>query len=443
MSKTPLALWSSWVGKGALTLLDQALTSGSSFFVSILLARMLSVMEYGVYSLAVSVFLFTSSFQNALLLEPMGVFGSSSYRSKQRLYLAAVTRINLVLCTAVSVLLAVVALLYRFSTHNTVVFTALLGVSLVYTTPVLLFWLWRRAAYLRLTPGIAMRGSCVYAAIIFTGLYCVKHDNWLSPFSAFLLQGVAAATASVVLIRSVMPTRQAGGSALSTSAVFKCHWEYGKWVVATSVGYWLTTGAYYIFVGLFLPLERVAELRALQNLSLPVNQFLAAQTNLLLPLASAQFADRGLAALRKITNLFTILFTTSALAYLLILVLFGSRLMSLIYPASYIYLAYLLPLSALPVVLIAAAQGTVIGLWAKRLPREVFWGYSISGVVSLPLGILLTRYAGLTGALIALSSSAAVFLLVILYRNREVNRGVADSHQTGEGAAELASSGNC
>jgi O-antigen/teichoic acid export membrane protein len=107
-----------------------------------------------------------------------------------------------------------------------------------------------------------------------------------------------------------------------------------------------------------------------------------------------------------------------------------------------VHLAYLLPLSALPVVLIAVAQGTVIGLWARRLPREVFWGYSVSGVVSLPLGILLTRYAGLIGALIALSSSAAVFLVVVLYRNRKINTAVADFSQVGDRVDELASREN-
>jgi O-antigen/teichoic acid export membrane protein len=441
-SETRLPPWSRWVGKGAVTLLDQAIVSGSSFFVSILLARMLRVAEYGAYALAISVFLFTSSFQNALVLEPMGVLGSSLYRSKLRPYLVAVTRINVALCTGISVLLTVVVLLYRFSTHNTVVSSALLGVSLVYAIPVLIFWLWRRAAYLQFRPGIAIRGSCVYAAIIFPSLYCFKHNNWLSPSSAFLVQGVAAAIASLVLFRSVMPACQAGGSTLSTSAVFECHWTYGKWVAATAVGYWLTTGAYYVFVGLFLPLERVAELRVLQNLSMPVNQFLTAQTNLLLPVAAVQFADHGPAALRKITKLLTAVFTMAGLAYLLILVLFGRRLMSLFYPASYVHLAYLLPLSALPVVLIAAAQGTVIGLWARRLPREVFWGYSASGVVSLPLGILLTRYAGLIGALIALSSSAAVFLVVVLYRNRKINTTVADFSQVGDRVDELASREN-
>jgi O-antigen/teichoic acid export membrane protein len=419
---TRLELCTRWAGKGALTLLDQAIFSGSSAFVSILLARMLSVSDYGAYAIAISVFLFVSSLHNALLLEPLGVLGSSSYRSRLRAYLAAAKRINFVLCVSISASLALLVLLYRFLTNNTIVSSALLGVSGVYTIPVLTFWLWRRSAYLQLRPAIAIRGSCVYGIIIFPSLYWLRHNNWLSPSSALLVQGIAAAVASLVLTRSGMPSQDAGNYTLRTSAVLEDHWEYGKWVVATSVGYWLTTAAYYIFVGLFLPMERVAELRALQNLSMPVNQFLAAQTNLMLPIASARFADHGVAALRRTTSFFTLLFSLAALSYLLLLLVFGGKLMKIIYPASYAHLVYLLPLSALPVLFIAAAQGTVIGLWARRLSREVFLGYTVSGAVSLPLGLLLTRYAGLTGALIALSSSAAVFLVVVLYRNRNVTK---------------------
>src|SRR5207237_7130533 len=145
-------------------------------------------------------------------------------------------------------------------------------------------------------PDIALRGSCAYAIVIFPALYWFRHSGWLSPSSAFLVQGIAAAIASVVLARGCKAIQPLQGGALHTFEVLKIHWAYGKWVVATAAGYWLTTAAYYLFVGVLLPLERVAELRALQNLSMPINQFMAAQTNLMLPVASARFADYGAAA---------------------------------------------------------------------------------------------------------------------------------------------------
>jgi O-antigen/teichoic acid export membrane protein len=412
-----------WARKGALTLLDQALISGSSAFASILLARILTVSDYGAYAIAISVFLFLSSIHNALLLEPLGVFGSSSYRSTLRTYFVSGFLINCGLCCGISLFLALMVAPYRLLTGNVIVSSALWGMCAAYLIPTLTFWLCRRLAYLQVRPDIALLGSSVYAFIILTVLYTSRRAHWLSPVSAFAIQGAGALAASVILVWGAMPNKCEPTEPMSVSAVLGEHWRYGKWVLGTSVGYWLTTAAYYLFLGLFLPLERVADLRVLQNLSMPINQFLTAQTNLLLPVASARFADYGPVALRQTTRSFTILFTLVAVSYLFLLTLFGSDLMRILYPATYIHVAGLLPFSAVPALCIAAAQGTVIALWARRLSREVFWGYTISGATSVLVGLLLTKYYGLIGSLTGLTVASAMFLAVVLYRNYAIQKG--------------------
>jgi len=412
-----------WAGKGALTLLDQALVSASSAFASILLARILTVSAYGAYAIAISVFLFLSSVHNALLLEPLGVFGSSSYRSNLRTYFLAGLGINFGLSIGISVFLALVIVLYRMVTGNTLVSSALWGMCAAYMIPTLTFWLCRRLAYLQFRPDIAIRGSSIYALLVLGVLYWSRRADWLSPVSVFVIQGAGALVASVVLVWGALPKKGVAQQALPLFAVLNDHWRYGKWVLATSVGYWLTTAAYYLFVGVFLPLERVAELRVLQNLSMPINQFLVAQTNLLLPVASARFADRGAAALRQTTKSFTILFSLVGVLYLSLLTLCGPELMRILYPVSYIHVADLLPLSAVPSLFIAVAQGAVIALWARRLSREVFWGYTMSGATSLLVGLLLTKYYGLLGSLTGLTIASAVFLTVIVYRNYMIQKG--------------------
>lgn len=411
-----------WAGKGALTLVDQALVSGSNAFASILVARILTVSEYGAYAIAISVFLFLSSVHNALLLEPFGVFGSSSYRSNLRTYFLAGLSINCGLCIGISGFLALVIVPYRLVTGNALVSSTLCGMCATYMIPTLTFWLCRRLAYLQFRPDIAISGSSAYALTILPALYWSRHAHWLSPVSAFVIQGAGALVASIVLVLGAMPGKSGAPLALPLHAVLSEHWRYGKWVLATSVGYWLTTAAYYLFVGVFLPLERVAELRALQNLSMPINQFLTAQTNLFLPVASARFAEHGSAVLRRTTRSFTILFSLVGTLYLSLLTLFGPGLMRILYPASYMHIAALLPLSAVPALFIAMAQGTVIALWARRLSREVFWGYTISGATSLLGGLLLTRYYGLIGSLVGLTIASVVFLTVVVYRNYKIQQ---------------------
>src|SRR5262245_11059341 len=86
-----------WSGKGALTLLDQGLISGSNFLMSILLARQLTPEGYGAYSLAFEFFLLLALIYGAMMLEPMSVFGSSVYRSSLSEYLGSLIRIHSIL----------------------------------------------------------------------------------------------------------------------------------------------------------------------------------------------------------------------------------------------------------------------------------------------------------------------------------------------------------
>jgi hypothetical protein len=75
-----------WAMKGGLAILDQGIFTGSNFVISILLARWLSPEQYGSYAVAFAIFLFILTFHQALLLEPMLVFGSSVFRNCLRGY---------------------------------------------------------------------------------------------------------------------------------------------------------------------------------------------------------------------------------------------------------------------------------------------------------------------------------------------------------------------
>src|ERR1700731_4323191 len=68
-----------WTTKSSLAVLDQGLISGSNFAASIMLARWLTPEQYGAYADAFAVFILLSLIYLALLLEPMAVFGGSSY----------------------------------------------------------------------------------------------------------------------------------------------------------------------------------------------------------------------------------------------------------------------------------------------------------------------------------------------------------------------------
>lgn len=126
-----------------LSLVDQGLFAGSNFILNVLLARWLTVAEYGTFALAYSLFIFFATFHSAAFIEPMLVFGPGKYSRIIDEYLGVLIRGHFLLMLPVSVMLAVAG---GVMTHS---FSGLVGrtfLALALAVPfLLLMWLLRRA----------------------------------------------------------------------------------------------------------------------------------------------------------------------------------------------------------------------------------------------------------------------------------------------------------
>jgi len=157
-------------------------------------------------------------------------------------------------------------------------------------------------------------------------------------------------------------------------------------------------------------------LRALQNFTLPFCQFLSAMGLLLLPWASARFAEEGRFAFRRRVRQVTLLLAGMASAYFVVLWLFGGTIMRAVYAGRYVESARLLALVAAPVVLLAASQGSMIAIQAMQSPADILFGYTVAAAATVATGIPLTRYWGLPGAATGILVSYLTFFLFVVYR---------------------------
>lgn len=118
-----------WIHKGGFAILDQELISGSNFLVSILLARWLVPEQYGAYAVAFGIFVLLSLVYQSLVLEPMAVFGGSSYRDCLRGYLRSLLWIHIAISLAIGIVFGASALVAKQFTHSSVLAGALAGVT--------------------------------------------------------------------------------------------------------------------------------------------------------------------------------------------------------------------------------------------------------------------------------------------------------------------------
>jgi O-antigen/teichoic acid export membrane protein len=137
-------------------------------------------------------------------------------------------------------------------------------------------------------------------------------------------------------------------------------------------------------------------------------------------------------ALRKSIRKISLLFVSGSVAYFVCIVLFGRWLMVALYAGRYVQVAYLLPLAVLPLLMAAASQGPGIALGVMQAPSKVFWGYAVAAALTILVGVPLTRYRGLLGAISAMViSSSASLALVVYYYKTELKR-VTDVDACGE-----------
>ena len=409
-----------WAMKGGLALLDQGVFAGTNFVISILLARWLSVEQYGTYAVAFAVFLFLLNFHQALLLEPMLVFGGSVYRNSLRGYIKSLLWLHLGMSVVMAFGLCVsAAIAFKLGQSNGLP-GALLGIAFAAPT-LFLFWLAKRTFYLKLSPAPSAAAAILYCALTLGGLALVyRQTHHLTPLSAFLLMGLGGLGASMVLLAYLAMRLSSSQDAPRVLDTWRRHWRYGRWALGANAMMWIPINAFYPILSKFCGLAQAGELKALMNFAAPMLQACAALHTLMIPYSARVLAERGGAGVSVMLRRMTLLCVACAVPYWIVLLIFRGPAFHMLYSGRYTEVAYLLPVVALASVAGSAFFGPSIVLRSMESPGLIFAAVSVSSAVSLAIGIPLTRAWGVGGAVwsIVLSETLAFVAAVVLLRRK-------------------------
>ncbi|MFZ0732909.1 MAG: hypothetical protein WAM79_11340 [Candidatus Sulfotelmatobacter sp.] len=411
-----------WATKGGLAILDQGLISGSNFLIGILLARWLVPAEYGAFSLAFSVFLLLSYVYQSLLSEPQAVFSGSAYRRCLRGYLKALLSIQLVVTVFGLVLLGGSATLVYLLGDADGLPGALAGVAIA--SPCILFlWLMRRSYYMNLAPARAAMGAFIYFVMVVSGLLFAYKRALISPFSAYLLMAIGALVAGLFLLTQVKKVLPPDACDPPTAAqAWHKHWEYGRWALAVSVVTWIPYYMYYPLVSAFRGMAAAGQLKALMNLSLPMEQSYTALAILFLPYAARVCREKGISSSGPLVRRIILLFVGGAVLYWGLLIPFRGVVFHVLYGGKYMEVTPLIPYVALGTTMWSAAFGPAILLRAIESPHLIFYARLVASILSLIVGVPATKMFGLWGVVISIIvANIAAFVISMYILRRKSN----------------------
>lgn len=407
---------SRWGVKGGLGILDQGLFSGANFFTNVLLARWLIPEAYGLYSIAFSLLLFLYQIYFSLILEPMSVLGPVRYSTQLRNYLVHQFKLHFIILLPVSV--AGLMIYWAVSIQSPVPQSILTNLSVMLAVlPFLLMpWIFRRAAYILGLPGLAALSSGLYAIILLSFFIFLQMAGIFTALSVILSTALAGLLGTGFAFFAFK--KDAEVKSISFKKLVSENWYYGRWLMASSLLV-IAAGQAQIFVaGSVLGAESAGVVRALQNFSQPMILVVTAFGNMAVPAFSS---DLGRADLRSFRSKFSVVSVASismAVIYLLLLIIFGTRLELLLYGGLYSSYADLIPVWGLIPVLLAINVAPASALQAYQKPQalllvSIFWT-----IASVSSGFLFSDFWGIWGLTVSavFGYVVAVTVFAILYR---------------------------
>ena len=405
-----------WGVRSGLSLCDQALVSGSTFLLNVMLARWLIKEAYGAFAVCYAGFLFLSGFHNVLVVEPMTVIGPSSYPDRLGEYMGSQLRTHLIIVGPLffAVLLSAVGLVF-FDVERVLVPAVLaLGSCLPL---ILLLYLVRRMCYVLQNPLVAAQASVLYCLILVPGAIGLHHFGYLTPATAFALMALASLLSSVFVVCRLplsISLLLRGGS-LSVVEMLRQNWSYGHWLVLITALSWLLVQAQTVLTAGFLELSAAGALRAMQLPSLVISQLIAAITLLLLPSMSHELGRGDLARLHQKAILSTVTLSVFGLAFVAVLYFFFAPVEKLLFGGKYASSAWLMPVLALAPLFTGAASSLSLALRTLRKTKFELFAYLLSAGVALVLGFVFIPRWGLIGVAVSIVGSTATHLLGIAF----------------------------
>jgi O-antigen/teichoic acid export membrane protein len=403
-----------WGLKASWALLDQGLFALSNLVLSVLLARWLGPADYGAFTVAFAIFLLLGTIHNALLSEPLMVFGPGAYREDIRAYLSALMRGHWLLTGGATLVLAVAGVLLDVLGQRAVARAVL---ALAVANPfILMLWLLRRACYVHVGPHVAAAGGLFYMAFITAGVTGLLTVGWMSPASALALMGAGSAV-SALWIKSRLGVAAYSASTALDREVAGHHWQYGRWAIGTGLLSSAMASIYYLVLPASHGLASTAVLKAMMNVTMPALQAFPALAVAALP---RLVRIRGTSAFVAMVGRLAVLYSAFALLYWCALSLWHEPIVRALYRGAYVEDSYLLLWLGLMPVQLAVICNLDCALRALERSDQIFRAYAIAFVFTVGVGLPSTLLWGPFGAIFGLLGTPAVITGLMLWSLRRL-----------------------
>jgi O-antigen/teichoic acid export membrane protein len=418
-----------FVGAGArlgmASIFDQAVVSATNFATTLIIARLCTKADVGIYYLAWTLVLFIVAAQGNLISVPYTIY----CRRREGSSLASYSGSMLVhqFFTSALAMFCLLGLTIFFSLGFGPQAMRSVGWVLIGAAPFILMREYARRflfAHLKLTAAIVMDVSVSCAQL--ASLLLLGYFKLLTVPVVYTVMGGASALALAIwLLTNRQPIRF---QPRRFAPDWRDNWQFGKWAFAGQ----LTGFAFYILPWLLAMTHGEADtgmFAASNTLVGLANLFVIGLCNFLTPKSAQAFAREGSEGLSRVLRKATIVFIASLGLFCLIAAFLGNYLALIVYGAKYHGAGPIIAVLSVATLLDALGLTANNGLWAIDRPAANFPADIAQLIVTLGMALWFVFPLGPLGIAIAMvlgRTAGALLRWITLWGLMDTSRCQAD-----------------
>jgi len=387
------------VRKGLFSIVDQGIVSVANLATSVIIGRLCTKSELGVYALAMTLVMFARGIQEQLLSVPYIVYANRRKGDALAAYTGS-TLVHQCLLTALmlgALAIFAVALAAGWGPAD------LLPTALVLlgAAPLILLREYlRQASFAQFQQGAAIALDATSSAIQLGGLAVLGWYGWLSVPAVYAVMAVACGISCFGWFLARVQKWKVESRELL--ADWRVNWTLGKWGLASQLVGTSTPFLIPWWLALLHGESATGVMAACTTLVGLANMFVIGLANFLSPKAAQAFADSGAPGLKHVLRKASLVFGVTLGAFFLATLVAGESLLTFVYGPQYAGTGAIISLLALGMLVNALGITAGNGLWAMERARANFVADTSLLTVTALGGAVLIAPFGVPGAAAAM-----------------------------------------
>lgn len=384
---------------GIISLADQAVASATNFLTGIIIARACTKDELGLYMLGLSLIVMMTDFQTSLITTPYMVYAPRLKGRAHALYTGSTLIHQLAFCLFAMVGVAGGAMVVNRGLGPQGLGPVLGALSVVIAL-IMLREHARRVSFARLRLVTAFLFDTFIAVGQISGLLLLARFGLLSAIHAFWLIG---AVCGIAVVGWLWSDRECYHPQIEESlADLKKNWKFGKWVFASGLIWALSMNLYPWLLAYFHGTASTGVWAACVGVVSVGNPALLGIQNFVGPKIAHDYAASGAKALRRSVLKITAIISLPVSVLSLVLIVWGGRLIALLYGRQYTGNSLVVAILALNFLVYTAGFAFSRALMAiERADLDFLLNFAALFIM-VTMGLWLVRAFGPLGAAIGL-----------------------------------------